>query len=158
MEILRELYKKYREGIMYLIFGGMTTLVNWLTYGLLTRIGDGIDKILAEIIAWTASVLFAFFTNKFFVFVQKDNSRFLKEILAFFGARALSGLFEIGGFALLVGVFKFNDVIANLGISGFDLNRQKTICFVLGAAIFFKYCGDLTFAVTLYVNCDYVVK
>ena len=68
MEILRELFKKYREQISYLFFGGMTTLVNWVTYAILTGISDDFNKSLANTIAWFAAVLFAFFTNKFFVF------------------------------------------------------------------------------------------
>lgn len=116
MEILRELYKKYREQIMYLFFGGLTTLVNWLTYALLTH-GSDHNKIIAESVAWFASVLFAFFTNKFFVFERKTNEHILREFAAFFGARVFSGLIEIGGFALFVSVFDFNDWIVKISIS-----------------------------------------
>ena len=117
MEIIRELYKKYREQIMYLFFGGLTTLVNWLTYALLTGFGGGINKIAAETVAWSAAVIFAFFTNKFFVFNIKSNEHFLREFISFFGARIFSGIIEIGGFALFVSVFKFNDWIVKIAIS-----------------------------------------
>lgn len=119
MGILRELYKKYREEIAYLFFGVMTTLVNWLTYALLTCFDDSFNKIAAEAVAWCAAVLFAFFTNKFWVFEHNSKEHLLRELLAFFGARALSGLVEIGGFAIFVGLFGFNDWIVKLAISVF---------------------------------------
>lgn len=117
MEKIRELYKKYREQIAFLFFGGMTTLVNWITYAILTGTSAEFNKILAEALAWFAAVIFAFFTNKFFVFEKKSTDKLLLELIEFFGARALSGLVEVGGFALLVGVFKFNDWIVKIAIS-----------------------------------------
>ena len=117
MEKIRELYKKYREQIAFLFFGGMTTLVNWITYAILTGTSTEFNKIFAESLAWFAAVIFAFFTNKFFVFEKKSTEKFLLEFIGFFGARALSGLVEVGGFALLVGVFKFNDWIVKIAIS-----------------------------------------
>lgn len=119
MEILRELFKKYREQIAYLFFGGMTTLVNWVTYALVTGIWDDFNKSLANTIAWGAAVLFAFFTNKFFVFKHESGEHILREFLTFFGARALSGLVEIGGFALFVDVIGFNDWIVKIAIAVF---------------------------------------
>ena len=117
MEKIRELYKKYREQIAFLFFGGMTTLVNWITYAILTGPSTEFNKILAEALAWFAAVIFAFFTNKFFVFEKKSTDKLLLELIEFFGARALSGLVEVGGFAMLVGVFKFNDWIVKIAIS-----------------------------------------
>ena len=135
MEILRELYKKYREEIKYLFFGSMTTLVNLGTYALLTSFGSSINEVIAEIIAWSASVIFAFFTNKFFVFEHKSTKHILRELLSFVGARAFSGLVEIGGFALFVSVLHFNDwavkaalavfvVIANYVLSKFLIFKK----------------------------------
>lgn len=119
MEILRELFKKYREQIAYLFFGGMTTLVNWVTYALLTCFNDDFNKSLANAVAWLAAVLFAFFTNKFFVFEHKNDEHILREFLTFFGARAVSGLVEIGGFALFVDVIGCNDWIVKIAIAVF---------------------------------------
>lgn len=133
MEILRELYKKYREQITYLFFGGMTTLVNWVTYALLTGFSEDMNKSLANAIAWGAAVLFAFFTNKFFVFRHKSEHIF-REFLTFFGARALSGLVEIGGFALFVDVIGFNDWIVKIAIAVFVVIAN----YVLSKFLIFK--------------------
>lgn len=119
MEILRELFKKYREQIAYLFFGVMTTLVNWVTYALFSGIGFGESKTVANAIAWIVAVLFAFFTNKFFVFEHKNGKHIFREFLAFFGARALSGFAEIGGFALFVDILHFNDWLVKILLSVF---------------------------------------
>ncbi len=119
MEILRELFKKYREQIAYLFFGGLTTLVNWCTYALLTGFGESFNKSLANAIAWLAAVLFAFFTNKFFVFRHESGEHIFREFLTFFGARVLSGLLEIGGFSLFVDLLHCNDWLVKIAISVF---------------------------------------
>lgn len=134
MEIIRELCKKYREQIMYVFFGGMTTLVDWLTYAVITGVDDGFNKTLATSVAWGASVVFAFFTNKFFVFRHKSNLHILREFLTFFGARALSGLLQIGGFALLVESFGFNDWLVKLALAVFVVIAN----YVLSKFLIFK--------------------
>ena len=62
-----ELYRKYREMILYLIFGGLTTLVNIFSYFVLTDVGK-IQYLVSTAIAWVLSVLFAYFTNRVWVF------------------------------------------------------------------------------------------
>ncbi len=65
-----------REIIMYLIFGVLTTLVNYIATILLSRyvFTSGADGqfTLCNAVAWAVSVLFAFFTNKLFVFESKS--------------------------------------------------------------------------------------
>ncbi len=134
MEILRELFKKYQEQISYLFFGGMTTLVNFFTYAILTGVNEDFNKTLANVLAWFAAVLFAFFTNKFFVFRNKSGEHILREFLAFFSARALSGLVEIGGFALFVEVLGWNDWIVKIAIAVFVVIAN----YVLSKFLIFK--------------------
>ena len=62
-----ELYRKYREMILYLVFGGLTTLVNIFSYFVLTDVGE-IQYLVSTAIAWVLSVLFAYFTNRVWVF------------------------------------------------------------------------------------------
>ncbi len=93
-----ELLKKYlnKETISYLIFGVLTTVVNWIAFFLLYRDGAGIGKLLANNIAWAISVLFAYITNKLFVFDVKSFAPkiLVKEIPSFLGARIFSLLIE----------------------------------------------------------------
>lgn len=119
--MIGELFKKYREQITYLFFGVMTTAVNYVTYWLCSSLILGEDSLLtvSQTIAWLVSVLFAFITNKFCVFKGTTNEHIAREFLTFFGARAASGLIEIGGFALFVDMLHFNDWIVKIAIAVF---------------------------------------
>ena len=94
METIRRLWKKYREVLLYLIFGGLTTLVNyaalWLFYDVLgIRKGKALG---ANALAWVVAVLFAFVTNKLLVFASKstDRATVTRETVSFFLARLFS--------------------------------------------------------------------
>ena len=62
------LCKKHREALAYLFFGGLTTLVNIVSYWLLAR--TGLSTVWANGIALAASILFAYITNRRFVFAS----------------------------------------------------------------------------------------
>ena len=84
-----------REVISYLIFGVLTTLVNWVVYAAMVKVH--IDYRIATAAAWAVSVLFAFIVNKIFVF-QSYNLRpayVMKEITSFVACRAVSGVMEM---------------------------------------------------------------
>ena len=76
---------------MYLIFGVLTTLVNWFCYAFLTK--SGMEMNISNCIAWLVAVLFAFITNKVFVFESKNmEMRFVcRELIKFVGARLCNG-------------------------------------------------------------------
>lgn len=80
-----ELYRKYREMILYLVFGGLTTLVNIFSYFVLTDVGE-IQYLVSTAIAWVLSVLFAYFTNRVWVFqsTASGTKAILREIGSFF--------------------------------------------------------------------------
>ncbi len=114
MEKIKEIYKKYKEIINYLIFGFLTTVINFVSYYICARIFL-IDEVISSILAWFISVLFAYITNKLLVFDQHtDNIKFLiKEMVSFFLARIASGiLFDVGTFAVMVKVLHINDIIS----------------------------------------------
>lgn len=94
-----------REVISYLIFGVLTTLVNFLVYAGLQK-STAAPLFVINIIAWFISVVFAYITNKIFVFESKSwrISVLAKEASLFFGARLLSGVVEMGGFPILYGI------------------------------------------------------
>ena len=83
-----------RETVSYLFFGVLTTLVNWIVYYGLTLLG--VDYLVSQVIAWIAAVIFAFFTNRRYVFHSEvtDSAGILKEFSAFTAARLLSLLVE----------------------------------------------------------------
>lgn len=110
-----ELYKKYREQFMYLIFGGLTTVINWLVYTGLILLKQGIE--ISNIMAWIMAVLFAYVTNRKYVFQSKKNERqeAVREFIRFLGSRVLTGMIEIVCFPILYYI-GLNQAI--LGING----------------------------------------
>lgn len=98
METIKALFIKYKEIIMYLVFGVATTLVNWIITFLCQNL-FGLNELGAQTmasngIAWFGAVLFAFVTNRKFVFESTERSVWF-EMLKFYLARLFSGLFEI---------------------------------------------------------------
>ena len=103
---IKALLAKYRELIMYLIFGVLTTVVSFAAYYLL--LWCGIHYIAAQIISWAAAVAFAFVVNKIFVFEDKDNSpaALLRQIGQFVSVRIASGVIETVLLWLLVDIIR----------------------------------------------------
>ena len=89
-------HSKRREVTMYLLFGVIVTLANWITYSLLV-VCTPASVTISNFIAWVVAVVIAFLTNKFFVFENKGNSpkTFLLEALLFLGMRVATGIVEI---------------------------------------------------------------
>lgn len=94
-EKIRALIKKHWDILVYLFFGGLTTVVNYVVYlpcyNLLA-----LSASVSNLIAWLAAVAFAFLTNKPFVFRSHDWSAktVLPELVKFVGCRVGSGLLE----------------------------------------------------------------
>lgn len=106
MEKLKELYSKYKEIINYLIFGVLTTVVNWATFSLFVKgIGmtDGVAYNVANVLSWVCAVLFAFVTNKLFVFESKTwaPATAIREFFSFISARLFTGVIEWFGVPFL---------------------------------------------------------
>jgi len=92
-----DLYKKNKEIVNYVIVGGLTTVVSLgVKWGLLFTVldaSDGVQLQIANVISWICAVLFAYVTNRIFVFNSK-NKNILKEMSSFFGARLVTLLME----------------------------------------------------------------
>ncbi len=102
--MIKKYAKKYQQFITYTICGTLATLVNLSTYFYLNR-GLGISAIYSNSVAWLLSVLFAYITNKVFVFKKSHYEiiGILKEFTAFIFARLSSGLIDM--FFLWLGVY-----------------------------------------------------
>lgn len=109
---MKKLFEKYREIIMYLIFGVLTTVVGFGTYFLIMAGAEHLLKLpmdnetsgtyiavymVAQIVQWVAAVLFAFFTNRKWVFTEADKSEgsFLRQLILFAGSRVASFLLDL---------------------------------------------------------------
>lgn len=105
------LYLKYKEIINYLIVGGLTTVVSVVSYALFRIIIP--NYIACTVLSWIAAVLFAYFTNRIFVFESKDK-KVLKEFIKFVSCRLLTLGTEIVVMFLLVDLLKLNDMISKI--------------------------------------------
>lgn len=112
-KLLVKLFNK--ETITYVIFGGLTTVVNYAVYYLFYKFTMA-DPVVYNIIAWVVAVLFAFITNKLFVFESRTFKAdvLFTELASFVGARLLSLIFETAFIALTVKVFNMNELVAKI--------------------------------------------
>ena len=111
MRKIKELYNKYEEIILYVIFGGITTVVSVLLTYILDR--NGIIGSKARIISDIVAISVAYITNKIWVFKSKCKNikELLKEILSFYGARALTTLLSIVIAYIFVDLLKYNNLV-----------------------------------------------
>lgn len=109
-----EIYKKHEEIINYLIIGGLTTLISLIVkYGLLFTILDSKNAIqlqISVIASWIISVLFAYVTNRKFVFKSKDKN-IIQEASKFFGSRVATLLLDAAIMWFFVTLLKLNSNI-----------------------------------------------
>ncbi|MEQ8155605.1 MAG: GtrA family protein [Clostridiaceae bacterium] len=113
----KELFSRYgaTEKLLYLIFGVLTTLVNIATYWIFTKLLK-FDYISASVIAWIIAVVFAYVTNKIYVFNSRNFNAMIifKEAVSFFAFRALSLLVDLFTMFLLVEKIQINDIYAKV--------------------------------------------
>lgn len=100
---MKKLFQKYREVILYLIMGGATTLVSWGTYALGAKTFSW-SITGANVFSWICAVLFAFVTNKIWVFESRSwaAGTAFPELVRFVSARLLTGALEWFGVPFLV--------------------------------------------------------
>lgn len=123
------------EMITYVVMGLLTTIVNYAVY-LVCTWAFGIDKLVANVIAWILAVVFAFVTNRKWVFKSKKNSpkEIGQEFFYFVGGRLASlVIFDVALFTLMVNTFKMNDLlvklITNVGVVIFNYFVGKFLVF-----------------------------
>ncbi|MDO4618892.1 MAG: GtrA family protein [Clostridia bacterium] len=120
IEKIKALFKDKlsREVIVYLIAGAATTLVNLLVFFVAHKV---FSATVSTAIAWVVSVIFAYFVNSRFVFLQKPESlkAEIKPFLEFSGARAFSGLIDLVCSNIFIDRLMFNSLVIKILISIF---------------------------------------
>jgi len=101
-----------KELILYLIFGILTTIVNIVVYLIFAKFLN-IDYIISNIFAWFFSVLFAYVTNRIWVFERKSNN-IIKEATLFYGGRVFSGVLDTELMYLFIDILFINDFISKI--------------------------------------------
>ncbi|SFE21663.1 GtrA family protein [Peptostreptococcus sp. D1] len=115
MQKILDILSKNREIINYLVFGVLTTIVNFMVYFFAKEVVN-IYYLYANVMAWFISVLFAYATNRVFVF-EKVNFGFypiLREIILFFVARLLSGAIETALLFLMVELIRMGSDVSKI--------------------------------------------
>lgn len=112
---MREAYEKYKRIVRYLIFGGLTTLVNIAAYFSLTRLG-GVQYLAANVLAWLAAVLFAYASNRAYVFTSSGRGLafIVKECSSFIGCRMFTGLIDTGIVFIMIDWLHFQDLLVKI--------------------------------------------
>ena len=96
IEQIKALLEKYKAIIRYGIFGVLTTFINIVVYEAFYRYVDW-SNVVSNIVAWVAAVLFAFVTNKLWVFESRTTEKkaLMFEIISFFGCRLATGVLDL---------------------------------------------------------------
>ena len=117
-QFCKDKYLKHKELIKYLIFGILTTIVNFVIYIIFAKMLL-VDEFISNVIAWAISVVFAYITNKIYVFESKTKKikEIIKEIISFVGCRLFSGVVDTGSFFIFVTILKMNDILAKIIIA-----------------------------------------
>lgn len=113
---IKKIYGKYKDIMPYLLFGVCTTLVNVVIYWLIAHLLNG-STMLSTIIAWIVAVLFAYVTNRKWVFYSeaKGICTILREMVSFICCRLATGVFDWACMFIFVEIFVWNDVLVKLG-------------------------------------------
>ena len=145
---IKNLCEKHREILLYLVFGVLTTFVGWGVYFGVLWIWKGVFSLpvedttssmyilgytIAQVVQWIAAVLFAFFTNKKWVFTDADkNTSTVKQLGIFAGGRVVTFLIDLFGTILIaIAVAKLIPALTSVTFIGREWNLAE-----IGAKIF----------------------
>ena len=145
---LKAIVEKHKEIVMYLVFGVLTTFVGWAVYFGVMLVGKsalGIPSEVtsggkyfalytaAQVIQWVAAVLFAFFTNRKWVFTDADkNVSTIKQLCVFAGGRVLTFFIDLFGTILIaIAAAKLLPALTSVTLLGREWNLAE-----IGAKLF----------------------
>ena len=101
-QAISEFLGRHVEGQRYIAFGILTVIVSWVVYSTLALLGTNYS--FANGASWFCAVIFAFFVNKYFVFMSLDSKTATlgSELIEFFASRIFTGAVAITLFPLLM--------------------------------------------------------
>ena len=109
-----------RELIKYILTGGITTIIGWGVYYVVTEylldVNHPLELQLANVLSWCVGILFSFFANKRFVFLD-PSPQIVKQLLGFFSVRIGAMLLENLELFILVSLCGFNDRFIKILVS-----------------------------------------
>lgn len=126
------IWNKYKELIMYLVFGGLSFVLNIVLYVFLTQFCS-FHELIANIISWIVVIVFVFYTNRKWVFETARQNK-LKQFLEFVYSRILTLIME--EIILLIGIEIFS--IKDIYVKIFGQIMVIIANYVLSKCIVFK--------------------
>lgn len=113
--MIKRIFKKYKEIILYVFFGGCTTLVNIIVYYVCAH-PMSLATVPSTVIAWILSVAFAYITNRIYVFESRSKGYMtvLREIVSFVSCRLLTGLMDLAIMFVCVDLLGLSDLIIKI--------------------------------------------
>lgn len=132
---IKNLAVKYKEFLLYALFGVFTTVANFAAFWICTHLLGERFYLFNNAVAWLAGVIVAFVTNKLWVFNSKtwEFRVVSKEITEFTAARLLSFVFEETGMWFFVDVLSFGD--KSLQLLGFTISGQIIVKLLLSIVV-----------------------
>lgn len=108
-------YIKHKEVLLYFFFGGLTFAVSVCSY-VLINVHFGINELIANILSWILAVLFAYFTNRTWVFqsIAETVDDYHKEIISFFGGRILTLVIEEVILLIFMTILGLNSIVVKI--------------------------------------------
>lgn len=106
------IYHKNEELWNYLIIGALTTVVSIGSYSIFSKLLK-INYLISNVLSWIVSVIFAYFTNRWFVFHSKEKKK-IKEFMAFISSRLLTLLLDSGLMIVGVDYLKIDDLVTKI--------------------------------------------
>jgi putative flippase GtrA len=115
LRVFEPLYRKYKEVLLYLFFGVLTTVVSIVTYAVF-NIVFGINELIANVLSWILAVLFAFFTNRIWVFSAptKTTMEFFKQMATFASGRLVTLAIEEIILLVFITILHFNSLVVKI--------------------------------------------
>ena len=112
---LADRYRAHKEGMRYLVFGALSTVLNIVVFAICAKLAR-LSTTISNTIAWIAAVLFAYVTNKIYVFNSKTTGikDLVREILSFFGARIATLVLETAFLWVVIDKLGFNDIFMKI--------------------------------------------
>ncbi len=118
LPVLRRLYpfyEKHKEILLYLFFGLCAFIISTGSFSILNVI-FGVNELIANVISWILAVLFAFFTNRSWVFRSRTNTAgaFGKQLASFIGARIVTLIIEEAIIFIFITRMGLNSVVVKV--------------------------------------------
>ena len=134
--MIKEYWDKYKDVILYLVFGVFTTVVNIVSYWVCAHV-IGMSVMASTVIAWALAVFFAYVTNRTMVFHSSatEKGEILKEIGSFFACRLGTGVVDWVIMFVFVNVLHFNDMIVKIAANFIVI----VLNYVLSKFVIFKH-------------------